>query len=111
MPLTGGAATAGVVTTFSDVTAHRRAQEVLRLSEEKYRGLIESMPLMLVQSDRAMRVEYANPAVRAITGFEMEDIAGPVRVGRPHPPDDLPRVRELALDALNGRPGRAGVPL
>ena len=64
MPLAGGAATAGVVTTFSDVTAYRQAQEVLRLSEEKYRGLIESMPLMLVQADRDLRVEYANPAVR-----------------------------------------------
>ncbi len=106
MPLTGGAATAGVVTTLSDVTAYRQAQEVLRLSEEKYRGLIESMPLMLVQADRRLRIEYANPAVGAVTGFKMEEIAEPSAWARLVHPDDLPRVHAFAVEALDGRPRR-----
>ena len=32
----------GVVTTFTDITAFRYAEDVLRQSEEKYRGLVES---------------------------------------------------------------------
>ena len=79
---------------------------MLRLSEEKYRGLIEAMPLMLVQADRGLRVEFANPAVRTVTGFEMEEIADPSAWARFVHPDDLPRVRAAAVEALVGRPGR-----
>ena len=107
MPLVGGAATAGVVTTFSDVTAYRHAQEVLRSSEEKYRGLVESLPLMVVQSDRDMRVLYTNPAVRAVTGFDLEEIAAPEQWATHVLPDDLPRCYALAVEALACRPGRA----
>jgi PAS domain S-box-containing protein len=106
MPLAGGGAAVGAVTTYSDVTAYRRAQEVLRASEEKYRGLIESMPLMLVQSDRAMRVEYVNPALESITGYKAEEISDPAAWARFIHADDLQRVRALAADALAGRPGR-----
>src|SRR5262249_9134561 len=47
MPLGRGQAAAGVVTTFADITVVRQAQEGVRLSEERYRGLVESLPLML----------------------------------------------------------------
>jgi PAS domain S-box-containing protein len=106
MPLAGGAAAAGVVTTFADVTAYRRAQEVQRQSEEQYRGLIESMPLMLIQSDRAMRVEYANPAVKSVTGFGAEEFADPSTWARLVHADDLARVRAVGEEALAGRAGR-----
>jgi PAS domain S-box-containing protein len=107
MQLPGAAGTAGVVTTFSDMTAIRRAQEILRISEEKYRGLIESLPLMVVQSDREMRLEYANPAVRAVTGFEMDEVADPAAWAARVAPDDLPRLHMMAAEALNGQAGRA----
>jgi PAS domain S-box-containing protein len=105
MPLAGAVATAGVVTTFSDVTAYRRAQEVLRVSEEKYRGLVESLPLMVVQSDRAMRLEYGNPAVRSITGFAWDEVSDPAAWAARVVPDDLPQVQAVAAAALNV-PGR-----
>jgi len=107
MPLFGVAATAGVVTTFSDVTANRRDQEVLRVSEDKYRGLIESLPLMVVQCDRDMRFEYFNPSARAITGFELGEVADP-KVWTSHIfIEDLPRLLEMVHNALGGRDGRA----
>jgi two-component system, cell cycle sensor histidine kinase and response regulator CckA len=107
MPLSGGEVTAGVAATFSDVTANRRAREVLRVSEEKYRGLIESLPLMVVQSDREMRLEYANPAVQAISGYELDEVADPAAWASHVLPEDLPRIQELAVDALRGQAGRA----
>ena len=106
MPLSGVGGTAGVVTTFSDVTAHRRAQEILRVSEEKYRGLIESLPLMLVQSDLQMRVAYANPAVRTISGYELDELADPAAWASHIVPEDLPHLREMARAALSGQAGR-----
>jgi PAS domain S-box-containing protein len=96
-----------VVTTLADVTSSVQAQKLLRTSEEKYRGLVESLPLILLRADRGLRVQYANPALRAITGYEAEEIADPLAWSRFVHIDDLPRVQALAAEALAGRPGRA----
>ncbi len=98
------------MTTFSDLTAGRRAfkQKVLRISEEKHhRGLVESLPLMVVQSDRAMRLEYANPAVRTPPGFELDEVADPAAWASRIAADDLPRLQEMGDAALRGQPGRS----
>jgi PAS domain S-box-containing protein len=106
MPLSDGAISAGVVTTFSDVTAYRRAQDILQLSEDKYRGLIESLPLMVVQFDREMCIEYFNPAVRTISGFELDEVADPAAWISRILSEDLPRLQEMIHNALSGRAGR-----
>jgi PAS domain S-box-containing protein len=106
MPLGTTGAPAGVVITFFDVTAYRQAQEGVRLSEERYRGLVESLPLMLLQADRNQRVVYANPATTRITGYEVAEIAEPRGWASVLHPEDLPRVIQLGKDALAGRAGR-----
>jgi PAS domain S-box-containing protein len=95
----------GLVTTFSDITAYVHAREAIRVSEERYRGLVESLPLMLIQSDRTLRVTYINPAAQAITGYALEEIAEVTAWSTMIHPDDLPRVMELARGALAGQPG------
>jgi PAS domain S-box-containing protein len=104
MPL--GQAGQGLVTTFSDVTASLHAREAIRVSEERYRGLIESLPLMLMQSDRNMRVTTMNPATQAITGFTLEEIADPAAWSSIIHPEDLPGIFELSRNALAGQVGR-----
>jgi PAS domain S-box-containing protein len=108
MPL-GDPAPAGVVATFADVTAEHAAREALRASEEKYRGPVESLPVMVVHADRSQRLRYANPAVRAVTGFALEEIADPAAWAARVHPDDLPRVRAWVEEALAGRPGRVEI--
>src|SRR5262249_12866464 len=73
MPRGGG----GGVTTFTDVGAYLQAREAIRLSEERYRGLVESLPLVLVQVDRHFRLTYANPTLKMMTGYELAEIAEP----------------------------------
>ncbi len=107
MPLAGGAAAGGVVTTFSDMTAYVHARQILRHSEERYRNLLETLPLMVLASDQDMRLEYANPAVRLITGYDLEEVASPEAWAAVVLPEDLSRVRALSADALAGRTGRA----
>jgi PAS domain S-box-containing protein len=106
-PAPGGRGPAGVVTTLADITASVRAQQMLRASEEKYRGLVEALPLILVRADRTHRVEYANPALRAVTGYALEEVADPQAWARLVHPDDLPQVQALMAEALAGRSGRA----
>jgi PAS domain S-box-containing protein len=88
LPLPGREAGAGVVTTFTDITAHRHALEVLRASEEKYRGLVETLPIMLCQLDRDGQFTYVNPVVEAVTGYDLDDLREPERwLGLIHPDD------------------------
>jgi PAS domain S-box-containing protein len=64
-----------VVTTFADITAHLETLRGLRASEERYRGLVESLPLALVQFDPTGRVTYMNPAAEALTGHRLAEAA------------------------------------
>jgi PAS domain S-box-containing protein len=108
MPLlSAGAGTSGVVCTFSDISAYVAAREAIRISEERYRALVETCPVMVLVSDREMRVTYTNPAYRQITGYELAEIAEPALWSGFINPDDLPRCYEMARTVLSGMPDRA----
>jgi hypothetical protein len=100
-------AVAGVVVTYVDMTASIQAQRMLRESEERYRELVESLPLMVVQTDPEMRVTYANPALRDITGYELEEVADPQAWSTLIHADDVPMLIGLTREALEGHGGRA----
>jgi len=111
MPLGGGGSgenhgTVGVVATCIDISTSIRAQKMMRESEEKYRELVESLPLMVIQADDEMRVTYANPATHRITGYDLGEFADPQLWCTLLHPDDRPILVTLARDALEGRGGR-----
>jgi PAS domain S-box-containing protein len=109
MPLAAGSGTtaAGVVCTFSDISGYVQAREAIRVSEERYRALVETCPVMLLQSDRDLRVTYINPATRQITGYELADLTEPASWTTLVHPEDLPRCSELSRKALAGQADRA----
>jgi PAS domain S-box-containing protein len=100
----GGTSTCQVVTTFADVTAYRQALAVVRASEEKYRGLVEALPLAVVQVDRAGRITYHNPAARQLLG---EGNAGAEPWHAAVRPEDRPAAVGLQDQALAGESARA----
>ncbi len=97
---------ARVVVTFADVTDHRRALEVVRASEEKYRELVETLPIMLVQFDGAGHVVYMNPAARSATGYGPEEMRAGAGWETIAHPEDLPKTREAFTRALSGQTER-----
>jgi PAS domain S-box-containing protein len=110
LPLEGG----GVVTTLADVTEGLRAQRQLRAAtqereqeEARYRRLVESLPLVVLLTDEHFRVVYANPALKEMSGYELDEVAEPEAWARAVHPDDVPRLLALAAGVLEGRPGRA----
>jgi PAS domain S-box-containing protein len=111
MPLTEGRdlTPARVVTTFTDITVHRQAVAILRASEERYRGLVETLPLMLIQCDRDWRVTYVNPAVPAITGYELTDLRQPNVWQVFVHPDDLARLLTVQPEVMAGQTARLEV--
>ena len=62
---------------------------------------------MVIQADRDLRVTYANPATRTVSGYDLHEIAEPSAWSRLVHPDDVPLLLALARAGLEGRSGRA----
>jgi PAS domain S-box-containing protein len=93
---------AGVVTTFSDISAYVQARAAIQASEKRYRELIDALPIMIVQSDRTLTNSYVNPAFRQESGMELDDIRDPNKWERFVHPDDLGKIREVAARGFAG---------
>ena len=61
---------------FVDITARTKIEIDLRQREEKYRGIIESMLLGLVELDLKGRVLYVNRSFCTMTGFSEAEVLG-----------------------------------
>src|SRR5262249_1888193 len=58
-------------------------------------------------TDPEMHVTYANPALRDITGYELEEVADPQAWSTLIHTDDVPMLIGLTREALEGHGGRA----
>ena len=67
-----GKATAALMM-IEDITSRREAEDALRTSEEKLRGLFESVPVGLFQASSAGVILAANPALVAMLGYDSAD--------------------------------------
>ena len=66
----------GIVANFRDITERVKAEESLRGSEERFRGLVETTSDWVWEIDRNSRYTYVSPRVRDILGFEPEELLG-----------------------------------
>ncbi len=77
-----------------DVTERRRAVEALRLSERRFRSLVQnSSDLVIVLSPDAT-IQYASPSVKRIAGYRPEELLGSNAFTWLHP-DDVPAARTM----------------
>jgi PAS domain S-box-containing protein len=59
---------------IEDITSRRQAEESLRASEEKLRGLFESVPVGLFQTTPTGVIVAANPALVAMLGYDSSEL-------------------------------------
>lgn len=71
-PLPGG----GFVTTFSDITEHKRVEAVLRESERNIRAYTDIVPVLIAYVDRDMRFRFINRAYESELGIPRGEIIG-----------------------------------
>ena len=76
-----------IVAIIRDITERKRAEEVLRQSEEKYRTIFESTKEVVIVSAPDNRIVSANPAAAAILGYnspqELVGMRGPELYANP----------------------------
>jgi PAS domain S-box-containing protein len=61
---------------FRDITESNRAEELLRMSEEKFRNIAERNFDAIFELDPQGYIAYMSPAIKRITGYEPEEMVG-----------------------------------
>ena len=82
-----------------DITDRKKAEESLRVSEEKYKSLAENVDSVLMRYDKDLRVVYLSPKAEEITGITTEEFTGKTNreVGMP---EDLCNLWENAISKV-----------
>ena len=88
------------VSVFNDITKHKRAEEVLRESEEKYRNLVErANDGICITQDTIL--QYVNPQLAKMIGYSVEELIG-LRFADFFIPEEIPKVTDRSKRRLAG---------
>lgn len=79
----------GIIVSIMDITDRKRAEEALRISEEKYRTYVENAPEGIFITDVEGRYIDVNPAACRMTGYSRAELLG-MSIKQLAPPNSTP---------------------
>jgi PAS domain S-box-containing protein len=85
-----------------DIDAQKRAEEALRISEERFRGIFENANTGIAATNKHGQVIYFNEAFRAMLGYDAEALARKSFADLTVP-EDFAREAVLFEEVLNGQ--------
>jgi len=91
---------AGIVLNSRDVTERRTADEALRQSERRFRGLFQNAADVVAVLNADATVRYVSPSVGRVLGYTAEQLEGYPHAGLSHP-DDVARVEANFASVLS----------
>ena len=77
----------GVASFAQDITERKTAQDKLRASEQRYRGLFEQSPLGFIIADKDTRIAQANNMAARMLGYTKDQLIGVSSADLIHPDD------------------------
>jgi len=101
-PLKRDGATVGIVVGFRDDTHRREAERLVRESEERFRLIASTAPVMIWMTDANRQGTYINETWTAMTGLPRDAALGE-RWAQAFHPDDLERCAETYARAFDRR--------
>ena len=96
----------GMTIMVEDITLHKRTQDELAASEERFRALVETTSDCIFEYDADFRFTYNSPALAHILGYTPQELQGrsPADLS---PPDEVARIlAEIGPDLEAHRPFR-----
>jgi PAS domain S-box-containing protein len=81
----------GMTIMVEDITRHKRTQDELRASEERFRVLVETTSDCIFEYDDQFRFTYNSPAVSNILGYTPQDLQG-LTPADLSPPEEVARI-------------------
>ena len=92
----------GAIAGMMDVTERRKAEEELRLSEKRYRNLLELLPQTVCEFDTKGNVKYMNTQGLKSFGYNEEDLKKGLNLSQLTVPKDLDSIWDKAPKLLSG---------
>jgi PAS domain S-box-containing protein len=91
-----------VLAVVRDISERKRAEEALRLSEGRFRAMVQSGYDFIIVLDAGATITYATPSAGRVLGYGQAALLGLNGLELTHP-DDLPAVREAFERTAHGR--------
>ncbi len=92
-----------VLSVLIDITENKIAHELLRVSEEKYRSIVENTQDIIMLTNPDGCVGYISPACFTIIGHQPDDLVG--KIPDIYYPEDVEKVKSALSKALQGTSG------
>lgn len=97
-----------LISSFEDITEKRRVEEALRLSEQKFRTLVEQANDIIYTLNLAGEFEYLSPNLLDTLGYQPEQISGTYISSIVHP-EDLAHCEAFLHRLLSSREKQLGL--
>lgn len=80
---------------LNDITHKKRMENELRINEEKYRTLVENLNEIIYILDEKGVVTYISPNIKAVSGYNVNDVVGKPFMSFVHPDDTEGRLEQF----------------